>query len=315
VALAAAAVGTTTMPLVTIDGCRSRPVNANLWWYVARSTGLVAWALAAASVLWGMALSTRALGKRPKAPWLLELHRFLGGLTMLFVLAHVGAVLADTLSHFAVLDVLIPFRRSWSPRARDWGILSVYLLLAVEVTSLLRSRVPKRLWRFVHFTSYGVYVLASIHFLAAGTDAGVISRAVIALSLAATVFFLVYIVVGPGKAASVASKAGAARSVAAKPAAGTRGSRGQASERIPAAARQASATERMARIAPEAATIERIPAATRRVSALPESSDPDSTAVPEPGSAIDGSSRGAEEPRSDESTELGATGTDGWDRR
>ena len=45
-------------------------------------------ALAAASVLWGMALSTRALGARPKAPWLLDLHRFLGGMTVLFVGAH-----------------------------------------------------------------------------------------------------------------------------------------------------------------------------------------------------------------------------------
>ena len=30
-------------------------------WYVARSAGLVAWALLAASVLWGLALSTKIL--------------------------------------------------------------------------------------------------------------------------------------------------------------------------------------------------------------------------------------------------------------
>ena len=38
-------------------------MNQHLWWYVARSGGIVAWALVAASVLWGLALSTKALGK------------------------------------------------------------------------------------------------------------------------------------------------------------------------------------------------------------------------------------------------------------
>ena len=38
----------------------------SLWWYIARSSGLVAWALLALSVLWGLALSTRALGARPR---------------------------------------------------------------------------------------------------------------------------------------------------------------------------------------------------------------------------------------------------------
>ncbi|MSW45983.1 MAG: ferredoxin-NADPH reductase, partial [Actinobacteria bacterium] len=53
--------------------------STKVWWYVSRSAGIVGWALCAASVLWGMALSTRALGRKPSAPWLLDLHRFIGG--------------------------------------------------------------------------------------------------------------------------------------------------------------------------------------------------------------------------------------------
>ena len=50
-----------------------------VWWYVSRASGVVAWLLAAMAVLWGLALSTRALGAKPRAPWLLDLHRFIGG--------------------------------------------------------------------------------------------------------------------------------------------------------------------------------------------------------------------------------------------
>jgi len=56
--------------------------DTQVWWFVARSSGIVAWALSALAVLWGMALSSRALGRRPPAPWLLDVHRFLGGLTV-----------------------------------------------------------------------------------------------------------------------------------------------------------------------------------------------------------------------------------------
>lgn len=181
-------------------------MNEHIWWYVARATGLVAWGLATASVLWGMALSTRALGPKPRAPWLLDLHRYLGGLTVLFVAAHIGALMADSYVDFGPVDVLVPMASSWKPAPVAYGIVALYFLVAVEVTSLLRSRIPKRVWRGVHLTSYGVYALASVHFLTAGTDAAnVPARVVVIMSAALIVFFVIYLLVGPGRAASVRS--------------------------------------------------------------------------------------------------------------
>ena len=60
------------------------PVSSQLFWFTARASGIVAWGLAAASVVWGLALSTRLLGRRPRPGWLLDLHRFLGGLALSF---------------------------------------------------------------------------------------------------------------------------------------------------------------------------------------------------------------------------------------
>ena len=57
-------------------------MNPQLAWYVARAAGIVAWALVSGAVVWGLLLSTRVLRGRPTPRWLLDLHRFLGGLAV-----------------------------------------------------------------------------------------------------------------------------------------------------------------------------------------------------------------------------------------
>ncbi len=145
-------------------------VSTTLPWYVARASGLVGWGLLAAATVWGLALSTKILGPRPRPNWLLDLHRWLGGLALIFTGVHVGALLADQYVHFGVTSVLVPFASKWHPVAVAWGVVSFYLLLAVELTSLARARLSKKVWRRVHFASFLLFVMATIHGLTAGTD-------------------------------------------------------------------------------------------------------------------------------------------------
>src|SRR5436190_8351911 len=113
------------------------PILANnqLWWYTARSSGVVAWIMLTASVLAGLALSTRVLGARPRPNWLLDLHRFVGAAAVVFVGVHVVSLVADSYVHFGPTEILVPLASSWHPVAVAWGIISMYLLVAVEVTS------------------------------------------------------------------------------------------------------------------------------------------------------------------------------------
>src|SRR5436190_7471863 len=149
-------------------------MNGTLPWYFARSAGLIAWSLLTASVLWGLIMSTKALafGKRPRPNWMLDLHRYMGGLAALFTGVHVLAILADTYVHFDLVSVLVPFASSWRPAAVAWGVCGFYLLLAVELTSLARRQLPKKVWRAVHFASFPLFLSATVHALTAGTDAG-----------------------------------------------------------------------------------------------------------------------------------------------
>jgi len=145
-------------------------IATNLPWYIARSSGIIAWLLLAASVLWGLALSTKVLRGRPRPNWILDLHRFVGGLALVFTGIHVAAILADTYTSFGPVQVLVPFTGSWHPLAVAWGIIGLYLLAAIEVTSLLRRRISKRAWRMTHYLSFPLFVLTTGHALSAGTD-------------------------------------------------------------------------------------------------------------------------------------------------
>jgi DMSO/TMAO reductase YedYZ heme-binding membrane subunit len=140
-------------------------------WYVARAAGVVAWALSAATVLWGLALSTRALGRRPRPAWLADLHQYLGGLTVVFTAVHIAALALDDYVQFTPTDLFIPLAAEWRPLAVAWGIVGLYLLLAIEATSLARRRIPTKLWRRVHHASFILYATATMHLLTAGTDA------------------------------------------------------------------------------------------------------------------------------------------------
>jgi methionine sulfoxide reductase heme-binding subunit len=206
-------------------------VNEQLWWYVARSTGVVAWVLAAASVLWGMALSSRALGSRPKPAWLLDLHRFLGGLTLVFVAVHLAGLVADSYVHFGLADLLLPLASAWKPGPVAWGIAALYLLVAVEVTSLLMKRLPRPLWRRIHLGSYVLYATATVHTLTAGTDGGnpILQWAVLVSTLA-VVFFTIYLVLSPRRTRRAPSAATRRVAVPAGASEGPRTSRSQLSD-------------------------------------------------------------------------------------
>ena len=145
-------------------------MNGQLWWYMARSGGIVAWALLAASVLWGLALSTKVTNGKPKPNWILDLHRFLGGLALFFTGIHVGSLILDTYVHFGLVEVLVPFAGTWHPAAVAWGVIGLYFLLAVELTSLARKRLSKRVWRMTHYLSFPLFFLTTVHALSAGTD-------------------------------------------------------------------------------------------------------------------------------------------------
>ncbi len=146
-------------------------MNPQFWWYLARSSGIVAWALLTASMIWGLLFATRLLKGGPTPKWLLDLHRHLGGLALAFTGLHLVALVADSYIEFSVADLFIPFASDWKPAPVALGVIGFYLLAAVEGTSLAMKRLPRKTWRNIHLISYPLFWIATLHGITAGTDA------------------------------------------------------------------------------------------------------------------------------------------------
>jgi DMSO/TMAO reductase YedYZ heme-binding membrane subunit len=175
-------------------------VNGQLWWHLARASGIVAWLCLTASVLWGIFLSTRILQQRRRPAWLLDFHRGLGALTIAFLAIHLAALVADNYVHIGLSDLLVPFASDWKPGAIALGVMAAWILAAVEISSLALKHLPRRAWRAIHLTSYLAFWLTSIHAALAGTDTtNPLYRWTSALSILAIVFAVAYRVLTRGR--------------------------------------------------------------------------------------------------------------------
>jgi len=139
-------------------------------WYVARAAGLTTWLLCAMAIVWGLVLSTKLIRRRGLPAWLLDLHTFLGTLSVFFCAIHLGALALDGYTEWGWSELFVPMASTWKPGATAWGIVAFYLLVAVQVTSMLRRRIPKRIWHTVHLTSFALFAAGTVHGVTAGTD-------------------------------------------------------------------------------------------------------------------------------------------------
>ena len=139
-------------------------------WYVARASGILTWLLCVAALAWGLFLSSALVKKRGLPAWLLDLHTFLGTLTVVFCTVHLASLALDDYVEFGWAELFVPMASPWRPGAVAWGIVSMYLLAAVELTSLARKRMPRRVWRAVHLSSFGIVAFGTVHGIQAGSD-------------------------------------------------------------------------------------------------------------------------------------------------
>ncbi len=194
-------------------------MNEKFAWYLSRSSGWTAFVLIACTVLWGVLGITRIVERRGLPRWLLHLHRHLAFLSVVFTAIHLLALVADDYLHIAWREIFVPMALDqYRPGAVTWGVVALYLLVAVQVSSWLRDLIPRRWWRGIHFLSYPAFWMITVHGLQAGSDAGrpVVRWGVVVLvGLVAFVTFVRLFTVGPRRRRSDGAHgmAGPARSV------------------------------------------------------------------------------------------------------
>lgn len=159
-------------------------MNEQIWWYVARSSGVVALVLLVLTVVWGVLLATRAMKPHDRPAWLLDLHRWLGGTALVMTGFHMLGLYVDGYIDYGFTELLVPGASEYRPLAVAVGVLSFYVMVAIQATSYLRRRLSRRVWRGIHLLSYGLVWSAAIHAGMAGTDT--VNRAYQVLALVLT---------------------------------------------------------------------------------------------------------------------------------
>ncbi|HEX3290489.1 MAG TPA: hypothetical protein VHR46_03785 [Gaiella sp.] len=172
------------------------------FWILARASGLTAYLLVTASMVAGLVLKSRPLGKALRPAAVTDVHRTLalGALGMAGV--HGLALLLDSTVAIGPLALVVPGLVPYRPVWTGLGVVSAELLAVLILSFSLRKRIGTRAWRRLHWASYGVFAAATVHGLAAGSDSGAswatsVYAASLGAVICATVFRCLY---RPGRA-------------------------------------------------------------------------------------------------------------------
>lgn len=148
-------------------------MSDQIFWYITRSSALISWLGAVLSMIVGLMTSSRLLGRRPTVPWLVDLHRGFAGLSVAFLLVHLASLYLDGFVQFGFAELLIPWVATVPGLTRSsmaWGVIAMWLLVIIQLTSYVKDRIPSDVWRTVHLTSYASLGFGTLHALETGSD-------------------------------------------------------------------------------------------------------------------------------------------------
>ena len=145
--------------------------NGKELWYLTRGSGAVALILLTASVVLGVANTTRWKTDQWPRFIVYGLHRNVTLLALTFTVIHVITTIADAFAPIGVVDAFIPFLSPYRPFWLGLGTVAFDFLLALIVTSFLRRRIGTRAWKAVHWLAYASWPVAMMHSLGTGSDA------------------------------------------------------------------------------------------------------------------------------------------------
>ncbi len=140
------------------------------FWYASRATGIVSLLLLTAVLVLGILVSRQ--GRLPGLPRfaVTGIHRNLSLLSVAFIAVHVVTAVLDSYVHIPLLSAVIPFASGYERLWLGLGAISVDLMIAMIVTSLLRGRMNRTVWRAVHLLAYASWPVAFAHSLGSSTD-------------------------------------------------------------------------------------------------------------------------------------------------
>ena len=147
-------------------------MSSTAFWYATRASGLMALILLTLTMVLGITITTRARARNWPGFAQQEIHRRVSMIAVGFVAIHVLTSVLDTYVHISWAAIVIPFSSSYGRLWVGVGAISLDLMIAVFVSSVLRARMRPKTWRAIHWLAYLSWPVALAHTFGLGTDAG-----------------------------------------------------------------------------------------------------------------------------------------------
>ena len=166
------------------------------FWLLARASGLTAYVMLTLSILAGLLVKSRPF-RSLKPAAVVDLHRILAMLGLGAIAGHAAALVLDTTVKVSIPGLFVPGLVSYRPVWTSTGILAAELMVLVYASFSMRKRIGPKNWRRLHWATYAIFAMATVHGLAAGTDASrpwafaLYAVAVSSVAIAATWRFIV----------------------------------------------------------------------------------------------------------------------------
>ncbi|MGD0612982.1 MAG: hypothetical protein ABSB41_15905 [Anaerolineales bacterium] len=164
--------------------------SIQLWWYVTRAAGIIAYLLLWFSMVLGLAVTSKYLDQLLDRMFTYDFHQFISLLSIGFIVLHIVVLSLDRYLPYSVAQILIPFLSPYRPIWVGIGVIAFYLTLLVTITFYLKRRIGMRAFRAIHVLSLLGYLGATLHGLYAGTDAVLPAMQLVYKGTGLTVLFL-----------------------------------------------------------------------------------------------------------------------------
>jgi len=141
------------------------------YWYLSRATAFVSLSLLWLSMALGLGITNKMARLWPGAPAAFALHEYVSLLGLAFAVFHAVVILGDDYINFTLLQLLIPFSTvDYRPFWVGLGQLAFYTWVILVISFYIRPIIGQKSWRFLHYASFGLYLMGIFHGLFSGTD-------------------------------------------------------------------------------------------------------------------------------------------------
>jgi DMSO/TMAO reductase YedYZ heme-binding membrane subunit len=157
------------------------------FWILARASGFTAYILLTLSVTVGIVVKSRPFGGRLKQVIVVDAHRTLVMLGLGALVIHGSTLTLDATVRMPIRALFIPSLSPYRPLWVSVGVLTAEIMVIVYASFSLRKRIGMKNWRRLHWTTYALFVGATVHGLMSGSDSGRTWALIVYLSAVASV--------------------------------------------------------------------------------------------------------------------------------